>query len=507
MSTPQHYSGSRFRAALLHYVLGRGLNALLAIGLFVALARALPVSAYAAYVALWALTELLLAVGNLGTEWVTASEVPRLRQAQQGRALRRLVGAMLLVQAAAFGLLALLWYWCDRPLAGALGLAQDPALALFAATLFIEGISRSVRDQMLSNLLLQWVAQAGQAFRNGAVLLYLSMSALAGQGVALIDIVQCEVGAALAALLFSGGYLARVLARLPREAAVEPLPWSEFARRAFWAWLGGLGALLLSAQTALLLIGRAAGAEAGAAAGFARNLAEQVRRFMPIEFGFAIFRTFLLARFAADRSAQKLWLRMQLAWRVNACLLVAALVLCVGFGDEIGSLVSGGRYPAAGHALVFWMLWVLAWSRHRLVDTLAHTLGRSKTVVSTSAALLPALLLLAWAAGSPLPMLAVAVLALCELVYAGVLSRVAPPAARAPAGLMQADWLKLGAAGLPAAALALLLKAHAPALPWWGAATLSAALFVLLATCLRVLRRHEFKVFSESGGLHAELGA
>lgn len=496
MST-QHYSGGRFLAALLHYVLGRGLNALLSIGLFVALARALPVAGYATYVALWALTELLLAVGNLGTEWVTAAEVPRLRQSLRGRALRRLVAAVFGVQLCSFGLLALLWYACDRLLAGALGLALDPAVALFAATLFIEGISRSVRDQMLSSLLLQWVAQAGQAVRNGVVLAFVYLATRDGGAVALVDVVWCEVLAALAALLLSGVYLIWVLGRVPGEVEAEPLPWSALARRALLAWLGGLGALLLSAQTALILIGRAAGPEVGAAAGFARNLAEQVRRFMPIEFGFAIFRTFLMSRFATDQSAHKLWQRMQLAWRANAVLLVGAVVLSIGFGDEIGALVSGGRYESAGTALAFWMLWVLAWSRHRMVDTLAHTLGKSKAVVLTSAALLPALLLLAWAAGSTLPMLAVCVLAACELVYAWVLARASLPGARDRVGLMQMAWTKLLLAGLPAAALALVLKAHATQIPWWGSAGLTALVFVLIAAALRVLRVQEFKVFSE----------
>jgi len=496
MST-RHYSGSRFRAALLHYVLGRGLNALLAIGLFVALARVLPVASYASYVALWALTELLLAVGNLGTEWVTAGEVPRLRQAQQGGALRRLVAGVFAVQICSFGLLALLWSMLDRLLAGALGLAADPAIGLFAATLFIEGISRSVRDQMLNSLLLQWVSQAGQALRNGAVLVFLFMSARDGTTVQLVDVVWCEVLAALAALICSGAYLAWVLTRLPADTEAERLPWAAFARRALLAWLGGLGALLLSAQTALILIGRAAGPDVGAAVGFARNLAEQVRRFMPIEFGFAIFRTFLLSRFALDKSGQKLWQRMRLAWRVNAVLLVGALVLAAGFGDEIGAVVSGGRYESAGQALVFWLLWVLAWSRHRLVDTLAHTVGQSKIVVLTSAALLPALALLAWTAGSGLPLLAVAVLAVAELVYAVVIVRASLPRDGEPQRLLRADWVKLAVAGIPAAVVGLLSKAHLPQLPWWGSATLAGLLYVSIAAGLRVLRVNEFKVFSE----------
>lgn len=491
-----HYSGSRFRAALLHYVLGRGLNALLSIGLFVALARALPVASYAIYVALWALTELLLAIGNLGTEWVTAAEVPRMRQASHGRALRQLVAAVFGVQLCSFGLLSLWWMVFDDALADALGLMRDPAVALFAATLFIEGISRSVRDQMLSSLLLQWVAQAGQVFRNGAVLVFLFVAAKRGTAVALVDVVWCEVAAALAALLFSAGYLMRVLSKVPKEELTEQLPWRDFAKRAFLAWLGGLGALLLSAQTALILIGRAAGPEVGAAAGFARNLAEQVRRFMPIEFGFAIFRTFLLSRFAIDQSAEKLWRRIQLAWKANAVLLGAAIVVAVGFGNEVGALVSGGRYTTAGNALVCWLLWVLAWSRHRMVDTLAHTVGKSKAVVVTSASLMPALLLVAWGAGSHWPMIAIGVLAVSELIYAWVLARMSLAAVNRRAGFLQLDWTKLALAGLPAAGLSLMLKSSHQ-IPWWASAVLACVVFFMITALLRLLSRNDFKVFSE----------
>jgi O-antigen/teichoic acid export membrane protein len=397
------YSGGRFRAAVLHYALGRGVNALASVALFVLLARALPVRDYAAYVTLWALLELLLAVGNLGTEWVTATEVPRLRQGQAWALLRRLVASALGVQALAFGSLGLLLALAGPQLAHLAGWSLPvevwPWLGLH---LLAEGLGRSLRDQLLSSLLLQGVAQAVQLLRNLVVLLGVAWAMQESAGLGILSIVPLETLASAGGMLLALANLCWHLRHRGAPAGDVAAPDGAVLRRmALHAWVGSLASLLVSPQLLVLLAARFLGSEATALLGFARNLAEQVRRFMPLEFGFAILRTFLVTRFQDRSQLAALVDRSQVAWKLNLALLLPLGLVAALWGDRLATLVGGAKYQAAGPLLVAWLVWVVAWSHHRLSDLWAHLLSRSAAVGRSSLALAALPIFLGGGVGRP----------------------------------------------------------------------------------------------------------
>lgn len=471
------YSGGRFRAALLHYVLGRGANALASVALFVLLARVLDVRSYGAYVAVWALLELLLALGNAGSEWITATELPRLRQARDWSALRALLRRVLGLQLLSFGALGLLLALLGPWLAELLGLPLAAGLwAWIGLHLLVEGLGRSLRDQFLSSLLLQWLGQTVQLLRNLAVIAGLLWAA-SEQRAGLDFVLPLEALASAAAMLLAGlNLLWQLRHREPAAEAVAPPDWQSLRRMARHAWLGTAGALLLSPQLLLLIAARFIGAEALALLGFARNLAEQVRRFMPIEFGFMILRTYLVAARRAQPEPAMLVHRGQVAWKANALVLLPLWLLALVWGGELAAWVGGERYAAAGPALLAWLSWVLVWSHHRLVDTWAHLLARSAVVGRNSLllALAPALLALALSQSA---LAAVYLLALLELVY------VLRVGSGALAGLQAYPWRQLRAGrwllALGASLLAALALARA-GLAWPLGAALSLLVWALL---------------------------
>lgn len=490
-------SASRFAArgflgAAARYGLGRGANALLSITLFVWLARELGVSGYGPYVALIATLELLLVLGNLGTEWLSSVEVPRLAQAGAGRALRRFVLVCLAVQGAAFGLLALILLLAAPWLAAWLGLqGAQPALQVYAALLLVEGLARSLRDQLLSSLLLQGAAQLAQLLRNALVLLGLWWMGAGEAGLSLLSLAWLELGASLLGLALGAGLLARPLLAMPAGPALR-FDAAALGRRALHAWLSTLSQQAWSGHVLVLLATRLLGSETGALLGFARNLAEQVRRFMPLEFGFNLVRTYLVTR-CESLGPAALPSLVALLWKLNTLLVLPLVVLALVQGEALARWVGGEQYAGAGPMLAAWLCWVLAWSHHRLSETLAVLLEASGSMGRYSLALLPALALLVLALDHSGWAAAFAVLILVELGYSLALATAALRRAslRYPLAQLQLPSLAL-AGGL--CALLFALPSLVAGLDWrWG--VLPGVLgFALLLLLLRPLSAPELRM-------------
>lgn len=488
---PTRYAGGRFVAAAAQYVVGRGLNALLSIALFVWIARLLGAPAYGGYVALIAMLELLIVVGNLGTDWVVSVELPRLSQAGAGRSMRRLVAAAMAVQLAGLSTLgAALWLAAPWVVAQ-FGLPDaEPALRVYAGLLVVEGMGRSVRDLFLSSLLLQWMAQLAQILRNAVVLAALFWwPPLDGWG--LLALSRLELAASLLGLVVGGVYLGWQLHRLP-EGPVILLDGPAMRRTARHAWVASLSHQLWSGHAIVLLVTRFMGSEVGGVVGFARNLAEQVRRFMPVEFGFGLIRTFLVTR-QREEGGPALLERVAAFWKLNALVLVPALGLGLLFGRELAAWVSGGQFAAAGLWLPWWLLWVLVWSHHRLSDTLAYLVGTSGSVGRYSLGLLPALGLFVLALNALGLHAAFAVLVIVELCYCVGVARSATRQAGLAYPLRRLALPVLLSSGVLACALAALPALLGHAHPWQLGAALLCIGFAALTLLLRPLKLAELR--------------
>jgi hypothetical protein len=489
---PARFGDRRFLVAAAQYTLGRGANALVSIALFVLIARQLGASGYGPYVALMAMVELLLVAGNLGTEWVTAVEVPRLSQREAGAALRRLVAGCLAVQALAFALLAGAMVLASAPLAAWFDLGDSgAALHSYALLLLVEGLGRSVRDQMLSSLLLQWMAQFAQLLRNLLVFVALLWLAYPAGALPLAELARIELLASAAGLLVGGAYLALQLLRMPAGSA-EAQDLHALRRRALHAWAATLSHQVWSGHAVVLLVTRSLGSEAGGLVGFARNMAEQVRRFMPVEFAFTLIRTFLVTRLGSEGRAA-LPARVALLWRLNALLLLPLPGIALVYGSALGAWVSAGQIAGAGALLAWWLLWVLAWSHHRLSDTLAVLLDASASMGRYSLALLPALgLFLAMLELGGLHV-AFAVLVAVELGYCLLVARAALRAAGLRYPWAQLRLLRLIVAAATALLLSLLPAIAGLALDWRLGALLALAGYGLALLALRPVRLAELR--------------
>ena len=115
-----------------------------------------------------------------------------------------------------------------------------------------------------------------------------------------------------------------------------PIP----ARKELWAlaranYLSYLLTLTYGPQFITFMLSRFAGLEATAAFGFARNLADQVRRYLPAELLYGLVRPALIARYAATRDVAAFNRNNALLFQVSLMFLAPLLVLGIAYGDVL----------------------------------------------------------------------------------------------------------------------------------------------------------------------------
>ncbi len=353
-----YYSMGLFRSSLIAFAAGRVTSALIGFTLFLVLARSLPLGDYGQYLTLLAGLELIVLYASLGIPWIGIRYVPEYRIHAGAVALRRLLlflGVASLVPL----VLALLVLWLGAHawtgwvnVEGARG-----AIGAFLLICLFDGVNRFLSTVVLESLLSQKRAQAVQILRNLVFLTPLAYLLLRGGQTDLIQVLHIEVVASGTAAAAAVVLSVTLLRALPRGE--EDPDWTPPTRRALleiagYNYASNAVANLYSAPALQLLANTLLGPAASALFGFARNLAEQIRRYLPSEFLLSVIRPMLVASYATDRDDAQLNRRMLLAAKLS--LLTAAPVagILLGAGQAAMRLIGGARLQDA-----YWLLIVL----------------------------------------------------------------------------------------------------------------------------------------------------
>jgi hypothetical protein len=229
-------------------------------------------------------------------------------------------------------------------------------------------------------LLLQGAAQASQLCRNLAIaglatIVFQHSELRTSQALGLIECI-----ASGASLMVGASFLLRDLYRNSAKAQTEPWDspaWSALLRVGRNAWVSNLASLTWGPQVVILLAARSAGAEATALLGFARNLSDYVRRYMPMEFLATVFRAFVVVHYATHKSERNIAVMLGLAYKINLLFLLPFLAVAIVKGDELFAAIGHGDFQGARWLLVGWLLINVAWAHRRISDLLAYTLDMS----------------------------------------------------------------------------------------------------------------------------------
>lgn len=418
-----YYSAANVRRSLGQLLIGKAFNAILAICIFVLIAHQLPKEEYGFYVAAFALLEFGLVLSAFGMEWVTAVYMPQYRIRGSSAELVRFALGAGGFQALAYALAGAVLFASAEHLAKALHLPDAaPAIAIYGVVLFVEGTGRMIRDQLLTTLLLQGMAQMSQSLRNVALLGALVIAAQSAGTMTAVEIGWMELMSSLLGLAAGAVALAwqlwRTRGRPRQDPAWAPPQRSQLLRLMKNAYATNIAALAYGPQVMTMLIARTLGAEATALYGFVRIFAEQVNRHLPAMLLFSILRPSLIARYAQSGDFTAFARHAALLFKLHLLALAPLVVFFAAYGALGTSVLGSHKYADAG-ALMAMMLLVLAPAGHRrIADMMAHTVDLSYLCRRASLALL-SLPLAAYALlrmGAPLEALAAAII-VGEIAY------------------------------------------------------------------------------------------
>lgn len=378
------YSNRQVRRSAQRYLAGRGANALLVFIAFLLIARLLPKIEYGYYIAALVAFELVMYLSSLGIEWVGGIYIPQYRINAPGRPLNRFVGLLVGAQMAALALGGALLASLSVPLSELLGVSDaSSAIAIYGAVAFVEGSSRMLRDQLLGALLEQGAAQLCQLVRNllfCTSLGYLVVTAADANAVTVATLELLAAAASLAAgtwAVFAAlGKAAREMPPAPQQNW-QPPAFDQLVGMARAAYAGTLGSIAYGPQILTMLVTRYAGPEGAAAYGFARNLADQASRYMPVTLFLGIARPVLSARYAATGESYRLADSLNLYAKANLAFLVPILALFIACGELAIHVLGAGKFDEAAVVTGLLLSALVPAGLRILMDVMAHLTRRS----------------------------------------------------------------------------------------------------------------------------------
>jgi O-antigen/teichoic acid export membrane protein len=421
------YSNRAFGRGVLHYTLGRGGNAVLGFVIFALIVRYFSVNEYALYVAALACLELTVIVFGFGMEWMTSIFIPQIKLKGNGHTLTRFIWQCVAIQGVMLACGALLMALFAHELASGLGFEekQGQLFFIYALVVFVEGMNRVFRDQLLSCLLQQGAAQLSHVARNLVLFFFALQLSIQPQWCRANILALVELCASFIGLVCSAMFLLSYL-RGQKQLALDSdwkLPaWSEILKVGHSAWLGNLAYLVWGGGAiVILIVTRLMGAEVTAMFGFTRNLVEQVRRYLPMVFLFGVTRPMLIANYAKNGDVRQLSQYAGLMYRINLLFLLPLLALAISKGDHVCEFLSNGRYKEAHWLLVGWLSIQIFWAHHWISELLAHTLQRSSLSMKAHLILIPTFFLVVVAAQFQEIYVLCATLAMTELAYSVII--------------------------------------------------------------------------------------
>lgn len=386
MSKPAAYSMGELRHNAVHFLIGKVGSALLTFLVFVLLAHSLKVDGYGAYATLLAVVELGIALSTLGLDWATSRHLPEYRlyaTPQQLHVFLRMVSLprviALLILASSVLLaqhLVARWFHLETYLF---------ALNLYCGVLFIEGVARIIRDSILGELMQQKLAQASLVLRNLLLLLSIVWLKVAVwpdvslNYVRLHDVAVAEFFSALAGLTLVAYSLWHHLRRLPHREKTQS-DWKPVDKKTIWRtashmYLSYLLTLSYGAQVFTFIVNTWLGLQAAAVFGFARNLSDLLRKYLPSEMFMALIRPKFVASFAASGGdVTVLRANALLVWKISLFVLAPGILFFAAYGEEFVNLVSNGKFTEHSLLVFGMLLTLIPASQRRILEMVATIL-------------------------------------------------------------------------------------------------------------------------------------
>jgi O-antigen/teichoic acid export membrane protein len=384
MSLP--YSGTALKKSLVHFFGGKAISAALTFALLILLARKLGAHDYGAYATLIAILELGYALSNMGLSWVIQRYIPEYRIHANTQTLQKFMWQLLTLRALTGFVFSILLYLASVLFAQNLHLeTYGLAVSIYIIVMFFEGLGRSIRDDMLGALLQQKIAQTGLIVRN--LILLLLVALFADSFFELKQLAWMELAASIIATTLSVFWMLRHISGL---TLIGNSTWQAPSTKQMLITARAMQASFLltlatSQQAFMLIVNALLGLQAAAIFGFARNLNDFLRRYLPAELLMGLIRPKLIADFTQHHDMERLVRHALFTWKLSLAVLAPALGFFIMSGEQLASLISANKYPQAGAIIAGLAISLIPFSQQRILETLANVIGHPEACVKASA--------------------------------------------------------------------------------------------------------------------------
>lgn len=419
----RHYGKRAVRRSFRHFLFGKGFKIAGTLVTLLLLARWLETTEYAAYISLRALIEVGRTITTIGVTGVLLRFLPELRAVGNNRAAYRLLfyGMGLRI----FTILVL--FLATLPFIGSLGVTFNLAdwAWLIPWVLVVGALDYTTYtlSGALESFLWQKEAQYSLAFGNFAQLSVLLTLFYLGPLTLPAVILAEGLGLALALVCLVIGLYRRW--SLDEERAIGDLGWLRLhiARMIrFGAWMFGMSVTSIAYGPGpnRLLAAHYLPATEVATFGFAGQIANLARRFMPTRLIATMIKPILLARFTVSGDFERLVDNINLIYRINFSILIVPIGMLLVSGNAVFNWMTAGKYGSAAALLAGLLLILVSESMRLLLGLIAQAVEKNQIMVGTNLVQSGSLLLAVPLVGTVGPW-AIVFANLCGTVVANIL--------------------------------------------------------------------------------------
>jgi len=345
-----YYTGRRVKRSLFAFLFGKLGSGILGFLAFALVARLLEREEFGALVASMAFVEILIGLSTFGIDWVAAIWLPSYRIHAPQAVFWRFVGRMVALRGACLVLAALLALAFAEWIARFVGLGDWLwVFRFYLLVACLDGMLRYLKDTVMDSLLMQGANQLSILLKNLCTVVFLSLGAAGYYHVDLLLVVQVEVATFCLALTVVTFALLLARARDRREVPVSPGDWREPRRGQLFAvarhnYATSLAQIVAAPNIFVLGIERFLGLGATAAFGFARMLADQVRKYLPSELFFGMIRTMIIATYARTGDMRQLALHHSVLLKLGLFPMALLIGVLIAYGGPMVQWVGGDKY-------------------------------------------------------------------------------------------------------------------------------------------------------------------
>lgn len=362
MSDEAPYGPQRLRRSLSHFLIGKGVGALIGLIWLFSLVRVLPTRQYGAYFAFYAYVEVMILLTGWGIVQMQERFIPENYARHDKHTVYQLAYHVLAARVGLLlcgaGLVLVMRSW----ILGALGLDGFQRAFLIAnGVLIVEGLCRTI-DSYHDALLLQWKSQLSILTRNfGRVGVLLWLLSLHWQ-ISVRTWLELELSVLTISLLLSGALFLNSQNLLRAEQPVRQygLQWRRYFRFSMATFSGQLLFLMSNVDVVKLIINKRYGLAESAIFGFCLSLALIVQRYLPTYLLVGMVRPlFVVTQYEANSYA-KLRELSGFFIKLNLLSLVPLSIFCAFYENSVIAVLSGSRFITDNHVLLLLLLIMIA---------------------------------------------------------------------------------------------------------------------------------------------------